>query len=272
MKYKSCLTLLALVVFMAGCGKNGNNEINNDSNTENFSNTQKGKTSQEDSSSDKNSDETSKDAQTVKGNDYNIISKSFKNSDGKKLLYPQINGLNNTDIQNKWNKKIENDALGQNNDEVSLNESTLDYSYEVKTKTKDLISILCKATVYFEGAAHPFSYVNTYNIDLKTGNSKRLADNPNIKKYSEAIFNRKNYKIKTDNNKNNFLEIYNKYALDNDSYESVNEVEKELQNYDYDLKNSNFEPLGFSYYEDNKTVICRDAPHAIGDYVELIMD
>ena len=66
--------------------------------------------------------------------------------------------------------------------------STLDCAYEIRFASDDLISIEFSASEYSRGAAHPNSYTNVLNYDVKNGKKLSLADLFNPKAtYLKAI-------------------------------------------------------------------------------------
>lgn len=54
--------------------------------------------------------------------------------------------------------------------------------------TPDTLSILMNGNICEQGAAHPYSFKYTYNIDLNTGESIRLADHVDVDRLAENLF------------------------------------------------------------------------------------
>ena len=126
--------------------------------------------------------------------DVELVSKQIKDSD-KKLMYeisaqyPQLSGGNNPNFE-KFNQA----ARGFVTTKVSLfkkemkleeNEeprpegsmgSDLTIGYTVVLAQDDLVSIKFDVGTYYQGAAHPNSYSDVINYDLKNGKQLKLAD------------------------------------------------------------------------------------------------
>ncbi len=143
--------------------------------------------------------------------DVDLVSKQIKENN-KKLnyeiaaQYPQLSGGNNPNLE-KFNQaaravvtrkvagfKKDMTPEGDENTEETRPEgsmgSDLTISYTVALAQDDLVSIDFEVSSYFQGAAHPNSYSDTLNYDLKNGKVLKLADlfKPGAK-YLQAIAN-----------------------------------------------------------------------------------
>lgn len=141
--------------------------------------------------------------------DVDLVSKQIKESN-KKLnyeiaaQYPQLTGGNNPNLE-KFNqaargavtrkvagfKKDMAPEEGENTEETRPADSMgsdLTISYTVALAQDDLVSIDFEVSSYFQGAAHPNSYSDTLNYDLKNAKVLKLADlfKPGAK-YLQAI-------------------------------------------------------------------------------------
>ena len=103
--------------------------------------------------------------------------------------YPQITGGNNPNFE-KFNQAArslvtskvagfkremsEPSGVAPGNEETSGSDITI--SYDVALAQDDLISIKFEVGSYFSGAAHPNSYSEVLNYDLKNGKSLKLSD------------------------------------------------------------------------------------------------
>lgn len=126
--------------------------------------------------------------------DVELIAKQIKESD-KKLMYeidaqyPQFNGGANPNFE-KFNQVVRavvtNKVAGFKKDmapeegeeprpEGSMG-SDLGVAYEIALATDDLISVEFDIGSYYQGAAHPNSYTQTVNYDLKNGKQLKLSD------------------------------------------------------------------------------------------------
>lgn len=129
--------------------------------------------------------------------DVDLVSKQIKENN-KKLnfeiaaQYPQLTGGNNPNLE-KFNqtaravvtrkvagfKKDMAPEEGENTEETRPEDSMgsdLTIGYTVALAQDDLVSIDFEVSSYFQGAAHPNSYSDTLNYDLKNGKVLKLAD------------------------------------------------------------------------------------------------
>lgn len=136
-----------------------------------------------------------------------IVSKPIKESN-KKLMYeiaaqyPQLTGGNNPNFE-KFNQvaragviktvaEFKKDMAPQEGEEEPRPEgsmgSSLNVGYNVALAQDDLMSIEFEVGSYYQGAAHPNSYTEVLNYDLKNGKLLKLADlfKPDAK-YLQAI-------------------------------------------------------------------------------------
>ena len=143
--------------------------------------------------------------------DVDLVAKQIKENN-KKLnyqiaaQYPQLSGGNNPNLE-KFNqaaraavtkkvagfKKDMTPEAGENTEETRPEDSMgsdLTISYTVVLAQDDLVSVEFDVSSYFQGAAHPNSYSETFNYDLKNGKQLKLADlfKPGAK-YLQAIAN-----------------------------------------------------------------------------------
>jgi hypothetical protein len=138
--------------------------------------------------------------------DVDLVSKQIKESN-KKLMYeisaqyPQLTGGNNPNFE-KFNqtarelvvKKVagfKKDMAGQEDEEPRPEGSMgsdLTVGYTVELAQDDLMSIKFDVGSYYQGAAHPNSYSDVLNYDLKNGKQLKLSDlfKPGAK-YLQAI-------------------------------------------------------------------------------------
>lgn len=90
-----------------------------------------------------------------------------KNNTNIIIKYPQLINVKSSDIQTKINTIIKSEAL-KLLDTYQSNESniTLNVSYTIKCKSKNLLSIAYIGYGYLEDAAYPINLFYTTNIDL----------------------------------------------------------------------------------------------------------
>ena len=123
-----------------------------------------------------------------------LVSKQVKETN-KKLMYeiaaqyPQFNGGNNPNYE-KFNQLVRGSVMKKVNEfkknmqpeegeeprpEGSMG-SDLSVAYKIALAQDDLISIQFDVGSYFQGAAHPNSYTEVINYDLKNGKQLKLSD------------------------------------------------------------------------------------------------
>lgn len=177
------------------------------------------------------------------------------------IKYPKLVNLESKNIEDKWNKIIE-DRI--NSDlELLTDRDQYNLSYEVASDGEDELSIKLIGDCYYDGAAQPFNFIYTYNISLTTGESKRLCDQIDINKLANNIYNDRGFTIETDN-KEEFMDyIYS--AFDNEEL-----LAEMLVNFDY-LEDGEV-PFGYSFFEDGKLHLCIEVPHDLGDYAIIELD
>ncbi len=174
---------------------------------------------------------------------------------------PQIEGLEDEELQGKWNRIF----LGA--EERAMDEwdasGTYEVSFEVKTMTEDVLSILMKGSFTSDDTDHPCGFQYTYNIDLNTGESIRLADHVDVEKLAENMFAGTGYYVQ-ESLAEHFLERLK--AI----YETPGALARSLAGYDYTEDGS--APYGYSYISDGKVWLCMEVPHELGDYIEVELD
>jgi Protein of unknown function (DUF3298)/Deacetylase PdaC len=123
-----------------------------------------------------------------------LVSKQVKESN-KKLMYeiavqyPQLNGGNNPNFEKfnqlvrgtvmkkvtEFKKNMQPEEGEEPRPEGSMG-SDLSIGYKVALARDDLISIQFDVGSYYQGAAHPNSYTEVVNYDLKNGKQLKLSD------------------------------------------------------------------------------------------------
>ncbi|HEX6284642.1 MAG TPA: RsiV family protein, partial [Pyrinomonadaceae bacterium] len=126
--------------------------------------------------------------------DAELVSKQIKETN-KKLMYevaaqyPQLTGGNNPNFE-KFNQLVRSSVtkkVAEFKKEMAPEEgeeprpegsmgSDLSIGYEVALAQDDLVSVQFDVGSYYQGAAHPNSYTNAINYDLKNGKQLNLGD------------------------------------------------------------------------------------------------
>ncbi|MBE5934206.1 MAG: DUF4163 domain-containing protein [Lachnospiraceae bacterium] len=201
--------------------------------------------------------------ENINNNDttYTIKTKSIV-TNNIHVSYPQIIGLGNAEIQNKWNNIIKNKVdAGINN--IGTKDSYV-LSYKVKTQNEKVISLLMigeTATASTDYDKYTFKY--TFNIDIETGESIRLKDSVDTEKVASQLLKGNNYSVK-DAQDSVFREYLTLF------YKNTKQLCEDLNTYDFG-ENMEYVP-GYSYIESGKTYICVNVNHSLGDYIEILVD
>lgn len=266
----SFILLFSLAIFVSGCKEKSDNEsipeVQDTLPNAQGSAKNSGNSTEERPILDKKSEESTQ----IDKFDYTITSKKHIDNNSNNninISYPCVSGISES-ADAKWNKimcpssDIEDIYKGNTN-------ITEEENYVIKTQTNALISILSTGYIYFEGSAHPNGILRTYNIDVATGKSKRLGDNPDLHKYAKNIFSGNNYKLLGFDNEESY-NIFKEYIAR--TYNNVEELEKDLKNYDINAEDDDFSPSGYSYYEKGKIVVCMPTVHALGDNVQIAIE
>ena len=191
---------------------------------------------------------------------YEIERKELSKS-GIRISYPQIAGLSNTEIQEKWNELIEGHARKALGD--AEEGSSLEVSYAVKTKNDQMLSILIEGYYSTEGAAYPTCFRYTYNIDLNSGESIRLAYVRDADELAKELLAGKGYQVEGELGE----EFKERLTI---LYGDEEQLADALRDFDYGENRET--PAGFSYHQDGKVHLCIEVPHALGDYVDVILE
>jgi hypothetical protein len=185
--------------------------------------------------------------------DVDLVSKQVKESNKKLKFeiaaqYPQLTGGNNPNLE-KFNqtaramvtkkvaafKKYVAPEAGEVPEETRPEGSMgsdLTISYEVVLAQDDLVSIDFNVSSYYQGAAHPNSYADTLNYDLKNGKQLKLSDlfKPGAK-YLQAIASYSVTDLKKQATEKGLMEeeIQKGAAAKSDNYESWNITKRGLR-------------------------------------------
>ena len=195
---------------------------------------------------------------------YQVVDAKLE-QDGVSITYPQIENLGDEKIQDKWNGIMRANEERAMEGWLSGGESqggSYEVSYVVKTMTPDTLSILMNGQSY-EDPAHPYTFKYTYNIDLNTGESIRLADHVDVDRLAENLFAGTGYYVEES------ADGYFRERLEA-IYGTPDSLARSLAGYDYAEDGS--APYGYSYLENGKVWICMEVPHALGDYMEIELD
>lgn len=102
--------------------------------------------------------------QKVKKEPYKIVEKTFE-SESAKVKYPQIEAMEDKDLQQKINTSLKN-ALKQHIDD-STPDAPFSTDYEVTYKDDDILSIIYRGKITHN--SYEYDYLQSVNFDLKSG-------------------------------------------------------------------------------------------------------
>ncbi len=191
---------------------------------------------------------------------YRVVTELLETENGVSISCPQIEGLGDEQIQEKWNEiMLANEQMAV---EGWSGGGTYTVTFTLKTMTADTLSILMDG-IYSDGSYNEQTFKYTYNIDLNTGESIRLADHVDVELLAEHMFEGKGYYVD---------EALAPYFLERiqSIYESPDSLARSLRGYDYAEDGS--DPYGYSYLADGKVWLCMEVPHSMGDYIEIELD
>lgn len=179
-----------------------------------------------------------------------------------KLTFPQITGMQDTELQARINENVKQ-ALLQGSTQEGL--VAFEYTYETVSKGTGVVSFVFEGYINYEGTPYPINDVKTLNLNLITGENVRLKDYADVASVVSALETGWGYEVASEGiAKDDFS------AFLNNGY--VTDYAMTLLDYDVDLKNLAFIPAGFSCIKDNHLVLFVETEHAMGDYVEIIFD
>jgi len=179
------------------------------------------------------------------------------------IRYPQFRDMKNEKVMSLWNESIKEAAI-TNYREAGITEYTL--NYEIASQNAGIVSMVLRGNCNYAGAAYPYDFEATFNFDLTTGKNLRLADYRNLEELADYLKNGYGYRTLNEDISKEVIDEY----LQNDF---TDDYVKLLENYDYDLSNSNLIPTGYSYIKDDQTlVLVIEVNHAMGDYLEILIE
>lgn len=181
-----------------------------------------------------------------------------------KIHYPQVTGMENTEVQNKINECIKEKILGLDGDDIN-EYSVYELNYEIATKGTGVLSVVFNGYMNVKMAAHPSNIVKTLNIDMKTGNNLRLKDYADFEYIVSCLESDYDYTLVSDTMT---LEDFSMFL--NNGY--ITDYAIMLLDYDIDFEHADMYPTGYSCIKDNKVHLFVSAEHAVGDYIEVCFE
>ncbi len=251
--------MLTIILMLAGCTQNDNNKKNS---TENI-------TENDTASDSKGEIEVSDENVPLLQEEveYKVVTVEYVKTENHDIDYPEISGWKNEDMQTKWNGYFVETATSML-DDVSENDG-ISYKVDSIYTSSDILSIVMKGYMYYEGSAHPYSFISTCNIDMKTGEKAMLRDYADLDKIADTLLNTTDYTVLTegvtleDILRYNYMEIEPTQEL---LARNLSHFDGEQDIYEAD------ECYGTSYIDGEAVYLVFEVPHALGDFVVVRID
>lgn len=133
--------------------------------------------------------------------EFKITAKMYQEGNIK-IAYPQVENLVNQEITDWYNQQFKHSLeiyTGEAEEgDIAAASENVNETFKITYQSEDMISILVEGYFYAEGAAHPYAYMNSYNINLKTGESMGITDEYAPEEIVNDLLAGKNYTPITD--------------------------------------------------------------------------
>lgn len=203
-----CMVGILALVGMTGCG-------NGEKNVEKQEQTMKNEESPDDSSEIESEGSEEQSSQETEGEPEQQDSEEEENKEGVfsirtetyeegdiHIKYPHVENLVNEEVTDWYNEEfkstIETYTSEVEEGDMGASSETVNETFQVTYQSEEMISILIEGNFYAEGAAHPYSYMRSYNINLKTGETLGITDEYTPEEIVEDILAGNNYAVIAD--------------------------------------------------------------------------
>lgn len=202
------------------------------------------------------------------------------------IEYPHVENLVNQEITDWYNNQFKS-AVNIHTEEAEEGDlaaasDTVNENFQVTYQSDEMISILIEGSFYAEGAAHPYSYKRSYNINLKTGETMSITDEYTPDDIVNDLLSGKNYTMIANAETLSPLEgEILEYAKQEIEIRDKDFMLESLEKCDYDFtvdsggKVVDNREMVYGYslrLKDGKWAICTDVCHALGDYLIIRYD
>ena len=181
----------------------------------------------------------------------------FKNAEDKtnvKIYYPQIDGMEDINIQTQINALLKEEGLNDYSNRWNIENLTLEVDYSIVYISEKYMSVKFYGTG--DADSYPTNLGYAINIDLSTGDRISLEEIVDIDGFLKILSSGKGY-----------FEIENDFILEEYTYQ---ELAKQYQNDDTDeLAVPRYKTFHFTA---DRLGIYIYFPHALGDYRIIEMD
>lgn len=196
--------------------------------------------------------EKEKEIEEESENKSSSYSVNFETMENTNVLYPVISGWKQEDAQEKYNAEFKSNVQSIIDDADTPD--NVSFNFEIKYMDDNTLSIAGKGDVYSMGAAHPYSVVLCYNIDMQSGEEISIADKIDVNSSAENFFNKKDCESVSD-------EITLDDILDVSMFESAEDVSLYMNETKY-----------FYIDEDGKICVYFEVPYVLGGYAAVKFD
>ena len=203
------------------------------------------------------------------------------------IEYPQIENLVDEDITEWYNEQFKSTVVAYTEGDIEEGDiagncERVNESFQITYQSDDMISILIEGYYEAEGAAHPYSYMSSYNINLKTGESMGITDQYTPEELVDTLFSGENYTGISDvDNMEEMSEEEMQYLSGEISARDREYTLESMQKCDYKftldaegkMKKGEEDVYMYSVrLKDGKWALCLDITHALGDCVIVRYD
>lgn len=206
---------------------------------------------------------------------------------GIHIEYPQVENLVNGDITEWYNEQFKSTVTTYTEGDVeegdiAANSESVNESFRVTYQSEDMVSILIEGYFEAEGAAHPYSYMSSYNINLKTGESMSIMDQYTPEEIVNTLFSGGGYTGISDADNMEEMTEEEKQSLSEEL--SIRDKEFTLESMkkcDYDFypdadgkmqKGEDDVYMHSIRLKDGMWAVCLDVTHALGDFAIVRYD
>ncbi len=217
--------------------------------------------------------------------EFTITAKTYEKGNVH-IEYPHVENLVSQEITDWYNNQFKNTVdihTGEAEEgDLAAASDTVNETFQVTYQSEDMISILIEGNFYAEGAAHPYSYKSSYNINLKTGETMGIVDEYTPEEIVNDILSGQNCTM--------LKNAETMEPLDGEELESAKQ-EIEARDREYMLESikecdysflvgadgtiTNSRDIIYAYsfrLKDGRWAICTDVSHALGDYLIISYD
>jgi hypothetical protein len=197
---------------------------------------------------------------------YQIKKSSYQSGDFI-IQYPQLSNMENKTKEKQINDVLKNEVI-LFSEQYDDQDASLEMDYQIMTETEGLLSIVYTGYYIVKGGMYPTHFLFTTNIEIETGEKKRLVDYvPIDEEFVERFSHAPDIDSENPHSPNEEKAVAVKEFL---SAMSLSELMTGFEQGDIALAKDN--PYGiYSYFQEDFLVISIQVPHVLGDHAEFQM-